>query len=276
MTRCAAIIRSSCSTPQTSRPRVASGPECLRAPSMPRMTGTWCSSTVNHGSGCSWRPTTCHPIGRMGHRSSSCMWTCGSMTSRPRMRRSCRWALVPAQDQRFLMPCGPSADQDQAAKKLSAAHGLPSLGERSLRRLVAPRKGLDPETNRSGDAEDQQKRDDPAHRWLLPPTPCQLGAAGITTQGRARGGSGSTCCEGEAGSPVPVVWLPGRRTAGGRLQGRSLGCRESLPAPSPAGTRRSGTPACFAPYPRPAPSHGWSSRLLALAPRRPGRATRPR
>src|SRR5215216_6003469 len=83
--------------------------------------------------------------------------------------------LVPAQDQRFLMPCGPSADQDQVARKLSATHGLPSLGERRLRRLVAPREGLDPETNRGGGAEDQQERDDPAHRWLLlPPSPASL------------------------------------------------------------------------------------------------------
>src|SRR5512132_2662922 len=70
---------------------------------------------------------------------------------------------------------GPSAAQDQTAGKLSATHGLPSLGERCLCRPVAPRKGLDPETNRGGGAEDQQERDDPAHRWLLlPPSPASL------------------------------------------------------------------------------------------------------
>jgi hypothetical protein len=57
--------------------------------------------------------------------------------------------------------------QAQEPERLAAAHGLPSLGERWLRRLVAPRQGLDPETDRGGGAEDEQENDDPDHRWLL-------------------------------------------------------------------------------------------------------------
>jgi hypothetical protein len=67
--------------------------------------------------------------------------------------------------------CGPGG---QEFGGLSATHGLPSLGERWLRWLVAPRKGLDPETNRGEGAEDQQENDDPAHRWFLPPSPASL------------------------------------------------------------------------------------------------------
>jgi hypothetical protein len=38
--------------------------------------------------------------------------------------------------------------------------------------------------------------------------------------GRCLMAFGITSREGEAGSPVAVVWLPGRRAAGGRPQGR--------------------------------------------------------
>src|SRR4029453_6628561 len=71
-----------------------------------------------------------------------------------------------AEEQRFPMLRGPSADQGQELGKLSATHGLPSLGERSLRRSIAPREGLDPETGRGEGPEDQQENDDPGHSWL--------------------------------------------------------------------------------------------------------------
>src|SRR4029453_6899072 len=71
-----------------------------------------------------------------------------------------------AEEQRFPMLRGPSADQGQELGKLSATHGLPSLGERSLRRSIAPREGLDPETGRGEGTEDQQENDDPSHSRL--------------------------------------------------------------------------------------------------------------
>jgi hypothetical protein len=68
-----------------------------------------------------------------------------------------------------LVPgCGLSG---QELGRLSATHGLPSLGQRWLRGLVAPRKGLDPEANRGGGAEDQQENNDPGHNgFFLPPS----------------------------------------------------------------------------------------------------------
>ena len=35
--------------------------------------------------------TMSRPIGRTGRPSSSCIWTCGSTTSRPPMRKPSRW-----------------------------------------------------------------------------------------------------------------------------------------------------------------------------------------
>jgi hypothetical protein len=80
---------------------------------------------------------------------------------------------------------------------------------------------------------------------------------------------------GEAGMPVPVVSLPARGRppqAAARRVGLE-GVEKSLPAPSPVRTRRSGTPRHAS---RPAPSHRWSSWLVVLAPRRPGRRRRTR
>jgi hypothetical protein len=68
--------------------------------------------------------------------------------------------------------------------------------------------------------------------------------------------------------------VPGdRRVVAGPEAARRAGLEgveKSLPAPSTAWTRRSGTLACFAPT----PSYRWSSRLLLLAARGPGRGSR--
>jgi hypothetical protein len=77
-------------------------------------------------------------------------------------------------------------------------------------------------------------------------------------------------CEGQSAPR----WPPCRCRAGGRPEAARRagleGVEKSLPAPSTAWTRRSGTLACFAPT----PSYRWSSRLLALAPCRPGHGRR--
>jgi hypothetical protein len=73
--------------------------------------------------------------------------------------------------------------------------------------------------------------------------------------------------EGEAGAPVTVVWLPGRRAG---LEG----VEKSLPAPSTARTQRSGTPACCCSSPASRTVASLVERLLVLAPRRPSRGRR--
>src|SRR5512132_1422134 len=101
---------------------------------------------------------------------------------------------------------GPGGDE---LGRLSATHGLPSLGERWLGRLVAPGKGLDPEANRSGGAEDQQENNDPGHRWLLP---CSWPA------GLEGHHYGSRACLGVQCSCMPCTACP-------------CGCRCSAPSP---------------------------------------------
>ena len=110
--------------------------------------------------------------------------TCGGWGSVPGELGRCPTGTDrcrPLRSGRSWPGCGPGGHE---LGRLSATHGLPSLGERWLRRLVAPRTGLDPETNRGEGAEDQQENDDPGHRWLpSSSSPCQLGAASTTIPG---------------------------------------------------------------------------------------------
>jgi hypothetical protein len=70
-----------------------------------------------------------------------------------------------------LVVCGPDVapmwPSGQELGRLSATHGLPSLGERWLCRLIA-HESLDPEISRGSSAKDQRENNDPGHRWLLP------------------------------------------------------------------------------------------------------------
>jgi hypothetical protein len=110
------------------------------------------------------------------------------------------------------MPCGPSADQVREPGRLSAAHGPPSLGLRWLGRPIAPRKRLDPETNRGSGAKDQQENDDPGHRWLLTSSqPCRLGVAPPGYQGALVTSLAPPGVRVSPAPPVTVVSLAGRR-----------------------------------------------------------------
>jgi hypothetical protein len=71
----------------------------------------------------------------------------------------------------------------------------------------------------------------------------------------------------QAAVSVPAALNGG---AGAPVTAGLEGVEKRLPAPSTAWTRRSGTLACFAPT----PSYRWSSRLLVLAARGPGRGSR--
>jgi hypothetical protein len=62
---------------------------------------------------------------------------------------------------------GPMWPQRSRPGRLSATHGLPSLGKRWLCRLIA-HESLDPEISRGSSAKDQRENNDPDQRWLLP------------------------------------------------------------------------------------------------------------